>query len=254
MRRFLQATWGVLLAAGLFGCAALPKQIADYGSAISKMDRVVVLPPEFQVSKAGTFSSESQAEMNHDVAQAVQGVMEQLVTESRYKLARLETSDSALIAKPELRQRLGENAKAVDAAFTKIVKTKGRVLNVEFHGNIDYLADQTGADYFLMVGGGGWFKSTGTKVAQFLLFGARSGPGSMTTLRAMLVDANRGKVVWYNQVMRPNMDPRKPSQLMQTAQQLMKPLLGKSALKPDTSHDRDIIEKFKNRERAELVK
>lgn len=245
MKRCVLACVAVLAASAVIGCAALPKHVANYGDVVAKMDRIVVMPAEFTLAKAGVFSSEAQSEMNHDIGMAIQNSVEQLVVESRYKLARLDASDAALALKPELRQRLGENAKAVQAAFSGIQKTKGKVLDVDFRSNLDYFADATGAEYLLMVGGEGWFKSGGTLVASVLLFGAGAGAGSTTTLRAMLVDATTGKVVWYNEASKSDKDPRKPSQLMKVAQQLMEPLTGKSNIKPDSSHDKDIIEKYK---------
>jgi hypothetical protein len=246
MRRCSLACAAALAAFAMIGCAALPKHIANYSDVVAKMDRVVVMPPDFAVEKAGMFTTEAQSELNHDVAMATQRVFEQLVEESRYRLARLNASDSALTLRPELRQRLGENSKAVAAAFTGIMKTKGKVLDVDFRSNLDYFANETGAEHMLMVSGEGWYKSGGTLLAGILLFGAGAATGSSTTLRAMLVDATSGKVLWYNEVTKADKDPRKPSQLMKVAQTLMKPLTGESNLTPDTSHDKDIIEKYKD--------
>ena len=111
--------------------------------------------------------------------------------------------------------------------------------------------------HLLFVTGQGTFQSTGAEVKEGVLAGVSllmGGSPSMsdpyhTSLAAMLVDANRGKVVWYNQVSLVH-DPRRPSELMITSQALTKPLLGKSKLTPDKSRDNVIIDKYHHKTTA----
>ena len=81
----------------------------------------------------------------------------------------------------------------------------------------------------------------------FLLGGLAGGlsGNTQTNLSGILVDGKTGRVVWYNAVAILNRDPRKPSELMQTTQNLTTPLLGKSKISPDHSRDAVIIDKLK---------
>ena len=250
MKRLL---WGGALAllalVNVAWAADKSKRIADYDRIVAGIDRIVLMPPTFTVEKVGMFSDEAETDMARDIALNLRDAIGRIIVEGRFKLAPLDVSDSALAASPELRQRLGEITAAIDAAYGKVRDSKGKVLDVEFGGNLDFFADASGADYLLIVGGGGWFKKGGTRTMEFLLV-EDAGAGSTTELRAMLVDATRGKVIWFNEVSKQDRDPRKYSQLFQVAQELMRPLTGKSALKPDKSHDGDIIEKYKAQERA----
>jgi len=246
MRRVL---WTCALLIGMLGIVGwgggANKRIADYDNVTADMNKLVLLPPSFTLEKAGMFTADTQTQMAHDISLWIHDSVEQLIIESRYKLADLDFSDSALTVDPELRRRLGENASALDVSYGKIAETKGEVIDVAFPGDLDYLADRTDSDYLLMVAGSGYFKSGGTRTMEALLLGGNAGAGSATQMQAMLVDATRGKVLWYNEVFEENKDPRKPSQLMKTAQALLQPVLGKSKLKADNSHDADIIMKYK---------
>ena len=241
----------------LVGCAAnMPKTVEGFDVIAGKMDKVTVMPPHFTLGEVGAFSEQTVSDMNHDIELEVKRSADALMAESRYAPAPLEAGDSALAADSELRRMLGESTQEIGRIAEGVRNTKGKVIDVPYTGNLDYFSDITNADYLLFLSGSGWFKTGGAKAKEAAtgivlaaIFGAAptSSPGSATTLEAFLVDANLGKVIWYNAVSYADRDPRKPRDLLSTSQALMAPLLGKSTIKGDKSRDNELINKYEAR-------
>jgi hypothetical protein len=239
-----------LLAAALAllasGCASLPKTSADFVEVTKRMDVIAVMPPAFNLTQAGAFTGESVNEINHLIESELLTAAGSLVAESRYKRASFDVSDAVLAQDAELRTALFEQHQAMNDVFKALAKSRAKTIDIPYHANIDLIADRSGAEYLLFLNGSGYFSTTGAKVKGAILAGL-TGVGRFTSnsmLAGVLVDAKTGKVVWYNVAQRPNYDPRKPSQLMMTAQMLTKPLLGQSQIKQDHTRDQFIIEKM----------
>lgn len=170
--------------------------------------------------------------------------------ESSFGLAPFPTSDSLLRQNPELRAALFDHYRALSRAHVDVVTSTGKIIDVEYTADPDLIADFTGADHFLLVYGSGWFATTGAQVKAGIiagLFGGSPGPMSATALSAMLVDATRAKVLWHASLSKDNKDPRKPRDLLNVAQALTASLLGKSALRGDSSRDDELISRYKQR-------
>jgi len=250
------AAIAVMLMVG--GCAAsLPKTSKDFADVTQEMKVVAPMPTTFAVKEDAAFSSQEMTQLTHDIEREVDGAMGSLVRESQYKLSDFQFSDSALAADAELRTAIFEQHQAMAEVFAKLAKSKSSTIDIPYTASLDLIADRTGSDHLLFVTGQGTFQSTGAAVKEGVLAGVSllmGGSPSMsdpyhTSLAAMLVDANRGKVVWYNQVSLVH-DPRRPSELMITSQALTKPLLGKSKLTPDKSRDNVIIDKYHHKTTA----
>lgn len=237
-----------VLAVVVSGCAAsLPKTHAEYPAVSSRMTLLVVMPPEFSVDQVGSnligmYTPETLTELNHDVELELQAAVARVLSASRIKPMTLVPSDSMLAADPELHERLLAAQKARDRAYQDVVATKGKSINVSFASDLDYFADRAKGEQLLIVGGSGWFKTSGTRTMEILLGSGTA--GSQTTLRAMLVDANLGKVLWYNEVTRAQSDPRKPSHLEKSAAKLLEPLTGTLQLSYDDSRDAAMLKRF----------
>ena len=228
------------------GCATLPKTSADFVEVTKRMDVIAVMPPAFNLTQAGAFTGESVTELNHLIENELLTAAGSLVAESRYKQATFDVGDAALAQDAELRTALFEQNQAMKDVFRALAKSREKTINIPYPANVDLIADRAGAEYLLFLSGSGYFSTTGAKVKGMILAGL-TGASSYTSgsmLAGVLVDAKTGKVVWYNEAERLNYDPRKPSQLMMTAQMLTKPLLGQSQIKQDNSRDQVIIEKM----------
>lgn len=228
------------------GCATLPKTSADFAEVTKRMDIIAVMPPAFNLTQAGAFTGESVNELNHLIENELLMAAGSLVAESRYKRASFDVGDATLAQDADLRTALFEQHQAMEDVFKALAKSHDKTIDIPYHANIDLIADRAGAEYLLFLSGSGYFSTSGAKVKGLILAGL-TGVSSYTSgsmLAGVLVDAKTGKVVWYNQAERANYDPRKPSQLMMTAQMLTKPLLGQSRIKQDASRDQVIIEKM----------
>ena len=235
------------------GCASMPKTSRDFAAVTQEMKAIVPLPASFTLGEVGAFTGQQMSELNHDIEREVERAAGSLVTESRYRLGALDFGDSALAADSELRNAIFEQHQAMADVFTRLAKSKSKTIDIPYTASLDLIADRSGSDHLLFVTGSGYFKTAGAHVKEAVvagvvgaLFGVApsSDPSSTTSLAGILVDANRGKVVWYNRVSLPY-DPRKPSEIMLTAQALTKPLLGKSKIPRDRSRDQVIIDKYK---------
>ena len=242
-----------LLAVGLIGagCATMPKTSGDFADVTKEMKSVAVMPASVSLTQQGAFTGQQMPELTHDVEREIERSMGSLIQESRYRLGALDFSDSALAADPEMRTAIFDQQQAMADVFNQLAQSKSKKIEIPYKASLDLIADRAGSDHLFFVAGSGTFQSTGAQVKEAViagvaaLFGAAPtmGPVGTTTLAGVLVDANRGKVVWYNRVLRET-DPRKPGDLMVASQQLTKPLLGPSKLKADHSRDQEIIKKY----------
>lgn len=233
----------------MVGCSKLPKQSQDFDQVSEEMTKVAVMPPSFQLQKVGAFSGDLVSEMNHDIEMVVKEAADSVVEASNLSAVPLDMSDQALTDHPELRAAAFEQEGAVTKTHQSLQNT-GKSIDIKYDGNIDTFADLADCDYFAFIEGNGFFKTGGAQAkeaALSVLFGGGTGPGSATYLSAFIVDANRGKVVWYNEVNRSDSDPRKRSHLLNSVKELFKPLLGKSTVKWDGSRDEELIDKYKQR-------
>ena len=235
------------------GCASLPKTSPDFAAVTQEMKTISPLPPTFVLGEVGAFTGQQMSELNHDIEREVDRAMGSLVGESRYRLGALDWSDSALAADAELRTAIFEQHQAIADVFKRLAKSKSKTIDIPYTASLDLIADRTGSDHLLFVTGSGYFKTAGAHVKEAVvagvaaaLFGVApaSDRSSETNLAGILIDTNRGKVVWYNQVSLAH-DPRKPSEILATAQALTKPLLGESKITKDRSRDQVIIDKYK---------
>jgi len=255
--RDMRSVWRVCMATALAlaasGCgASLPKMSGDFADVTREMESVAVMPAHFSLGQVGAFSAQELSELNHDIEIEVGGAFQELVGESRYRLAPLDVSDAALESDPELRAALFEQNQAMAQVFEQLAKSRSKTIDIPYTASLDLLADRSGADQLLFVSGSGFFKTTGRHVkdvgvavvAAAFGFVSSSGPSSGTHLEAILVDANRGKVLWYNAAS-DQKDPRKPSEILQVAQKVSRPLLGVSTLPRDRSRDQELIDKYK---------
>ena len=246
--------WILLAALALVvgGCASLPKTSAYFAEVTKRMDVIAVMPTAFTLGEQGAFTGQAVTEISHDIEIELNAATGALVNESRFKRAAFDFSDSTLAQDAELRTAIFEQHQAMEGVFKDLAKSKGKVIDIAYRGNVDMIADRAGAEYLLFVSGSGYFATAGAKAKGALLAALGGGVSSTsgTNLAGVLVDAKTGRVVWYNSVGLENHDPRKPSQLMQTTQKLAQQLLGKSRIKPDTSRDRLLIEKLKAMKKA----
>jgi len=252
--RVLFAAAAVLAVAG---CAPnLPKTIGGFDQMVQQMDAIAIMPSSFGLTEVGAFSAGAVSELNHDIEIEINAALEPLVKESRYKLAPLDLGDSVLAQDSEARTKIFASVQETGRVSGEIRQIKGTTMDVSYGADLDYFADMANADYFLFISGGGWFKTGGAKAKEVAtsvvlaaVFGAvpTSSPGSATSMEAALVDANLGKVIWYNAVSVNDRDPRKPSDLFNTTKALMQPLLGKSGLKADKSRDDVLTDKYKGK-------
>ncbi len=241
------------------GCSSLPKKAPNFGQIEPQIGTVTVMPPSFNLLKVGAFSGQTVSSITHDIEQEIMWATESIIDWSRYSLIKLDASDQALNQDPKLREAIFAQNEAAKTAFAACAKTSGKKIDVDYEADIDYFADLTGSDYFIFVRGEGFFKTTGAMVkeaaigaAMAVLFGGFGmGPGSATTLEIIVVDAVRGKVIWYNVKQLTEKDPRKPSHLFNSCKAAFEPLLGKIPLKADKSQDDKIIDKYKNEFGAE---
>ncbi len=252
--RRLSCASAVLLLAGALGCSSLPKTAPQFDTIAGEIQAVAVMPSAFAITEVGSFSAQSIAEITHDIEVEVTQAAEQVVGAGTYRLAAIASADEDLAGSPELTQRLGAQYTELSQVDQKLAATKGKTIDLDYAADIDYFADLAGTDHLLFVQGSGWFKTTGAQVkeavvstALAVLFGGGPGmgPASSTWLKAYLVDAKRGKVVWYNAVNAANSDPRKPSHLSKVCQKLLKPLVGPVRIEVDKSRDEVIIDKYK---------
>jgi hypothetical protein len=246
--------WIALAAVALMGggCASLPKTSADFTEVTKRMDVIALMPPSFSLGEMGAFTGQAATEISHDIEVELGTAAGALIAESRYKRATFDLSDSALAGDAELRTAIFEQNQAINQVFKDLSKVHGKTLSLPYRGSIDLIADRTGAEYLLFMSGSGYFKTGGAVVKGFLLGGLAGGlsGNTQTNLAGILVDGKTGRVVWYNAVEIQDRDPRKPSELMQTAQKLTAPLLGKSKLSPDHSRDQVIIDKLRKMKKA----
>lgn len=262
-RRQFAPVVALALAASLAGCAAGPRTIAGFKEITHEIDAIVVMPPTFTLEKVGAWNKiQTVSEMNDDLEMELKKSLEDLVEHSRHDLSRLEAGDSVLAADAGLRADLMAYVEALDAVNQKLAESDKRTIDITFPASLRAMAARTGADYFLFVQGGGWVKTLGAlatgiffDAAVVSVFGGNSDdesepePSMSISLHAYLVGANRGKVLWYNFITRENADPRKPSELLTTAERLMIPLLGESDLRPDWNRDKIMKKKYKELEK-----
>lgn len=243
----------VLLAAALIGagCATLPKKSPDFEMVTKEMKAIAIMPASMALTEQGAFTSQSMPELTHDVEREIERTAGSLVGESRYQLGALDVSDSALAADPELRTAIFEQQQGMADVFARLAKSKSKTIDIPYTASLDLIADRAASDHLLFVAGSGSFKSTGAQVKEAVIAGvaalfggtpAASAAGE-TFLAGILVDANRGKVVWYNSGTRP-LDPRMPSSIQTVAKVVTKSLLGPSKLAVDHSRDKEIIKKY----------
>ena len=235
------------------GCSNLPKRSADFDEVSSEMNELAVLPATFQIQEVGAFSSELESEMNYDIEKEIKKAVKAVIEESQIDLARLDTSDEVLRSAPELRRAIFDHTAAIADAHKAIAESDGKVIDVKYQGNIDAFADLSDCDCFVYVEGTGYFK-TGGAVAKDIalasifavLFGSQptTEATSATTLSGYIIDANRGRVVWYNEKTRAGSDPRKPTHILESVQDLFKPLFGQSKIRWDEDQDNEIIDKY----------
>jgi hypothetical protein len=233
------------------GCSRLPKTISDFPGTSHEIKSVTVMPVSFTLEEAVPFGARDvRDEITREIEAEIKAALEQLVTESRYGLVRLNVPGDAPAAGLASPGVLGRDSVAIAAAVEKIGHARGKSIDVDWPVGPDTLAGSPLASCRLFVLGNGYFTSLGSAVKSALLVGftgvhtERSG-FSNTSLFAYLVDARRGKVLWFNREIWDNKDPRKPSHVMKTCQRLMAPLLGKSRIEPDASRDEVIIGKLK---------
>jgi len=241
------------LVAGLVGagCATGPKTSGDFANVTKEMNVITLMPASITLAEEGAFTGQQMPELTHDVEREVERAMGALVRESRYRLGAADFGDSALAADPEMRTAIFEQNQAMADVFGQLAKSRSKTIDIPYSASLDLIADRSGSDHLLFVTGSGSFKSSGAQVKEAVIAGVAAllggtpsvGPVGVTSLAGVLVDANRGKVVWYNHATRES-DPRKPSEIMATAKLLTKPLLGSSKIPPDRSRDQEIIGKY----------
>lgn len=256
MRRALLLAPAVGLLGLMFsGCSSLPKTAPNFGEIEPRIGTVTVMPPSFGLLKVGAFTGETVSSLTHDIEQEIKWATESIIDWSRYSLVKLEADDQTLAQDPELRSALFAQSAATTKAFTDCAQTSGRKIMVDYGADIDYFADRTGSDYFIFVRGGGFFKTTGAQLKEAVvsatlavLFGGGGGmgPGSATTIEVIVVDANKGKVIWYNKKDVKEKDPRRPSHLFTSCKAAFDPLVGPIPLKADKSQDQRILAKYKD--------
>lgn len=245
MNRFLLHALIAFLAL-LSACATVPKHSADFSQVSGDMTTLSVYPASFALQQVGVFTSDMVSEMNHDIELLIEEAAEATIANSTCDLRSLEISDSSLAGDLELRDALFEQDAAITMAYQDIAAS-GKTMSVRYSGNIDYFADLSGSDYLVFLRGSGYFMTDWKKAIN----GALSGDYSQTsaqgiTLDAFIVDANRGSVVWYNQVTATS-DPRKRSQVLATVKKLFTPLLGDTKVKWDKDRDDELIDKYKEK-------
>lgn len=235
-----------------FGCAQLPKKSAEFDAASKEMKSIAVMAPGFELQQVGMFSAAMVAEMNHDIEMVLKEAADEVVEASALSVAKLDISDEALAQNPELRNALYNQEAAAQRVYLALDGT-GKSINIPYDGDPDLFADAAECDYLAFIRGTGYF-TTGaaqaTDVALSLLFGGPTTPDTSTFLTGFIVDANLGKVIWYNEVKRDSSDPRKRSNLCDSVKKLFEPLLGKSTVKWDDNRDEELIDKYKAKANA----
>jgi hypothetical protein len=235
------------------GCSNLPKRSADFDQASKDMKELAVLPATFQLQELGAFSSEMVTEMNYDIERMIVEATKAVINESQVRVANFDIDDNTLSANPQLRRAIYDHTNAISEARMAIAETDGKVIDVQYDGDIDVFADLADCDCLVCLEGDGYFKTGGAKAKEAavgaifaILFGSQSvnDPDSATKLSAYIIDANRGRVVWYNEKTRSGADPRKRTHILKTVQDVFKPLFGKSKLKWDDDRDDEIIDKY----------
>ena len=234
------------------GCAKLPKKSAEFDAAAKEMKSVAVMAPSFELQQVGMFSAAMVSEMNHDIEMVLKEAADEVIEASALSAAKLDISDEALAQNPELRSAIYNQEAAAQRVHLAMDGT-GKTINVPYDGDPDLFADAADCDFLAFVRGTGYFTTGGaqaTDVALSILFGGPTTPDTSTFLTAFIVDANLGKVIWYNEVKRDSSDPRKRSNLLDSVKKLFEPLLGKSTVKWDDDRDEELIDKYKAKAHA----
>lgn len=206
---------------------------SDAGFAVSEAigARVTVLPPDLFLQEVGGRVTLPGPEYLPESEDGLKSALEQALREAGVDVRVFEATDSVFLSHPDLHEQLYMLRTATGA----VVRGAGEyedMLDLDFGGNIDAVCDVTGADYVLFVQGTAWFTTPDSRgdnggleaVALFLFPGGGNAVYAGTTVSAFIVDAHRGKVVWYNRTQLDNADPRNRAAMLITSRSLLGPL------------------------------
>ncbi|MBN1586052.1 MAG: hypothetical protein JW937_01330 [Candidatus Omnitrophica bacterium] len=179
----------------------------DFEARSAQISRVAVVPMEIDVYKL-TFGGEHEP-MPEEIAQLTENsieTLEQTFSDKGYEIKKLDLSDAALLADPELRDAYHKLKGQYSQALKDISKRTKKKFEYKVGPEINILADEADTDALVFVAIDA-FKKTGGQIAKDMaktvLIGVLTGSvmihnTSAANMLVGMIDGNNGDILWLN--------------------------------------------------------